>query len=338
MKAAFIKEFHKDFVVEEMKLPSIGDNEALIQVKGSCFCAADIKLQEGRMPHLKLPHIPGHGVAGEVVEIGKHVKTLKTGDRIVVYMYAVCGDCHACRAGRENLCVNLTRVGFERYGGHAEYVAVPERQLLILPDEISYEEGAAIPDAICTMLHGIRDRGEVKLNDYVVLLGVGGLGMQGIQIARLCGGRVIAVARSEQKLDVSKRLGAEWAINGNDEKLVDRILEITQGKGADVVIDLVGIQKTYQTAANALKKGGTLVVVGSTSTEITFTVGQVMFKEISIKGSLGATKQTVIDAIDLCKTGKIKPYVTDRFPLEAINEAAKGVKDGKVMGRSVIIP
>ena len=338
MKAALIKEFNKDFAIGEVDIPKIKDHEALVKVKASCLCAADVKIREGRMPALKLPHIPGHEIVGEVVEVGKTVKHLKPGDRVVAYMYTVCGDCHACRSGRENLCVNIVRLGFERPGGHAEYISVPERQLLILPDTISYEEGAAIPDAICTMLHAIRDTGEVKLNDHVVILGAGGLGMQGIQIARLCGGRVIAVARSEQKLEVSKQLGAEWAFSGNDVKLVDRILEVTQGKGADVVIDLVSIQQTYQTSATCLKKGGTYVLVGSGSPEITFMVGQVMFKEIAIKGSLGATKQTAIDAIDLVRKGLIKPFVTDRFPLDAINEAALRIKEGKIIGRSVIIP
>ena len=338
MKAALIKEFNKDFAVEEVEIPIIRDNEALIKVKGSCFCAADIKLREGRMPHLKLPHIPGHEVAGEVVEIGRNVKNVKAGDRVVVYMYTVCGDCHACRAGRENLCVNIVRMGLERHGGHAEYVAVPERQLLILPDTISYEEGAAIPDAICTMLHAIRDVGEVRANDYVVLLGVGGLGMQGVQIARLCGARVISVARNEEKLKVAKELGSEWVFNGNDERLASKIVEVTHGKGADVVVDLVSVQQTFQTSINCLKKGGTHVLVGSTSTELTLPVGQVMFKEVAVKGALGMKKETVIDAIDLCKTGKIKPYVTDRFPLDAINEAAERFKEGKILGRSVLIP
>jgi 2-desacetyl-2-hydroxyethyl bacteriochlorophyllide A dehydrogenase len=338
MKAVLIKEFNKDFAVEEVGVPGIADDEALIKVKASCLCAADLKLRDGRMPHLKLPHIPGHEVVGEVAEIGKAVKKVKAGDRVVVYMYSVCRDCYACRAGRENLCVNIVRMGFERGGGHAEYVAVPSSQLLPLPDVIPYEEAAAIPDAISTMLHAIRDIGEVKVNDTVVLLGVGGLGMQGIQLAHVSGARVISVARSDRKLHVAKELGSEWAFNGNDANLVANILDVTHGKGADVVLDLVGVQQTFQTSINALKKGGTYVLVGSTSPEITFPVGQVMFKEIAIRGALGMKKETVLDAIELCRLGKIKPYVTDRFPLDGINEAAGKVKEGKVLGRSVLIP
>jgi propanol-preferring alcohol dehydrogenase len=338
MKAVLIKEFNKDFSIEEVETPKPRHDEALVKVKAACLCLADVKIRNGLMPSLKLPHIPGHEVAGEVVEVGKNVKQVKTGDRVVVYMYDVCRDCYACREGRENLCVNIVRLGFERPGGHAEFVAVPEDQLLLLPDNLSFEEGAAIPDAISTMLHTIRDQAQAKINDYVVILGVGGLGMHGVQIARLCGGRVIAVARSEKKLEISKRFGAEWAFNGNDEKLAGRIIEVTQGRGAEIVIDLVGNPKTIQTSLMALKKGGTLVIVGSAVPELAFPAGSLMFKELTIKGTIGMKKQTMIDAIDLCRAGKIRPYVTDRFSLEQINEAARAIKESRFLGRSVIIP
>jgi 2-desacetyl-2-hydroxyethyl bacteriochlorophyllide A dehydrogenase len=338
MKAVVIKEFNKDFVIEDVAVPRIGEHDALVKVKASCLCAADGKIRDGRMPSLALPHIPGHEVAGEVVEIGKRVRNVKVGDRVVVYMYTVCGDCYACRDGRENLCVNIVRLGLERQGGHAEFVAVPERQLLHLPEAISYEHGAAIPDAVSTSLHAIRDQGQVKLNDYVVILGVGGLGMQALQIARLCGARVIAVARSEDKLSFAKQIGAEWTFNGRDEHLAQQIVEVTEGRGADVVVEMVGTPQTFQCSVDCLKKGGSIVVVGSTAAEIAFTVGKVMFKEIAIKGSLGMTKQTVVDAIDLCRSGRLKPVVTDRYPLEGINDAARRLSQGKVIGRSVLIP
>jgi alcohol dehydrogenase, propanol-preferring len=338
MKAVLIKEFKKDFAVEEVPVPVLGPGDALIRVKATCLCAADDKIRSGKMPTLKLPHIPGHEVAGEVVETGKEVKGVKAGDRAVVYMYTVCGDCPACRKGRENLCHRISRMGFDRPGGHAEYVAVPERQLIPLPDNIPYEEAAAIPDAVSTMLHAVREQGDVRANDTVLLLGVGGLGMQGIQLATLAGGRVIAVARSEGKLELAKSLGAEWALNGSDPKLTEKILEITGGRGVDCVIDLVSTQETFQVAANSVAKGGNIVIVGSTGIEVTFSVGQVMFKEIAVKGSIGMTKQTVLDAVELCRAGRIKPVVTDRYPLEDINEAARRLGEGKVLGRSVLIP
>jgi propanol-preferring alcohol dehydrogenase len=229
-------------------------------------------------------------------------------------------------------------MGFERQGGHAEYVAVPERQLIKLPENISFEEGAAIPDAMSTMLHAVREQGSVKLNDYVVLLGVGGLGMQGIQIARMSGGRVIAVDTNEQKLEFAKAQGAEWVLDGKDGKLAEKIVELTGGRGADVVIDLVSTQATFQTSATCIKKGGTIVLVGTTGIEIIFSVGQVIFKEIAVKGALGMTKQTVLDVVDLCRSGRLKPVVTDRYSLEDINEAARQLSEGRVMARAVLIP
>ncbi len=338
MKAVLIKEFKKDFAFEEVDMPKIAPAEALVEVKATCLCAADLKIRDGKMPMLKLPHIPGHEVAGEVVETGKEVKEVKVGDRVVAYMYTVCGDCPACRRGEENLCINIRRMGFDRPGGHAQYLTLPERQLIALPKEIPYEEAAAIPDAVSTMVHAIREQGKVKLNDYVVILGVGGLGMQGIQLARLSGGRVIAVARNEKKLELAKTLGAEWVISGLAQNQANKILDITAGRGADVVIDLVSTQETFKTASASLRKGGTIVVVGSTGIEITFSVGQVMFNEFNIRGSIGMTKQSVVDAVELCKSGKVKPIVTDRFPLSNINEAAAKLDRSEVLGRSVLIP
>jgi propanol-preferring alcohol dehydrogenase len=338
MKAVVIKEFKKDFAVEEVELPRVGPGEALVKVKATCLCAADGKIRDGKIPTLKLPHIPGHEVVGEVVETGNEVRGAKAGDRVVVYMYTVCGDCPACRKGRENLCHRISRMGFDRPGGHAEYVAVPERQLIPLPESIPYEEAAAIPDAVSTMLHAVREQGDVRPNDYVLILGVGGLGMQGVQLAAMAGARVIGVARSEKKLELAKSLGAEWVINGRDKELTEKVLEITGGKGVAVAIDLVSTQETFQTAAASVAKGGTIVIVGSTGIEITFSVGQVMFNEIAVKGSLGMTKQTVIDAVDLCKSGRIKPIITDRFPLSDVNEAAKRLAEGRVLGRAVLIP
>jgi 2-desacetyl-2-hydroxyethyl bacteriochlorophyllide A dehydrogenase len=338
MKAAVVKEFGKDFVIEDVQVPTPKDNEALVSVKAACLCAADLKIRDGRFPHFKLPLVTGHEVSGQIASVGRNVRGVKPGDRVVVYPYTACGDCHACREGRDNLCVRLSRIGFERDGGHADFVSVPESQLTPLPDSISYEEGAAIPDAVCTVLHAIRDLAQVKLNDYVLLNGVGGLGMQAVQIARLSGARVIATARTEKKLDMAKSLGADWVLNGNDEHLVDKIMKLTGGLGVDVVIDLVVTQNTFQTSVDCLKKGGTIVIVGSTHPEIRFNVGQMIMKEIAVRGTLGMKKQTVIDAVDLCASGKVKAVVTERFPLEKINEAALMIKEGRHMGRVVMFP
>jgi 2-desacetyl-2-hydroxyethyl bacteriochlorophyllide A dehydrogenase len=338
MKAALIKQFNRDFVIGEVDKPKIGKDEVLIKVKASCLCAADISIRGGSIPTLKLPHIPGHEIAGEVVETGKAVKNRKIGDRVVVYMYTVCGLCPACISGRENLCQNIVRMGLDTHGGHAEYAAVPERQALLLPDNISYETGAAIPDAVSTMLHAIRDQARVKLNDYVLLIGIGGLGMQGIQLARLSGGRVIAVARHDAKLKAAEEEGAEWTFNGRDEKLVDKVMDVTGGRGADVVLDLVSSQETFQMAADSVRKGGTIVVVGSFTRQINFQVLQVMFKEIEIRGSAGMKRDTVLDAIDLCRSGLVKPVVSEKYSLEEINQAAARLSRGEIVGRSVIIP
>ena len=337
MKAAFIKEFGDKFVIEETPIPKPGPGELLIKVGSSCLCQADIKIRKGAMAHLKLPHIPGHEVAGTVAELGQGVGGFKPGDRIVVYMYQVCRSCPACRSGHENLCPKLTRIGFEIPGGHAEYLVIKEDQAIPLPDNISFREAAAIPDAVCTSLHALREQANLKLNDTVVIYGVGGLGMQAVQVAKAMGCKVIGVARTPSKLKQAEEFGVDFTINAAEEDLVAKVMEYTKGAGADAAVDYVVSNDSLAQAISYLRKGGTWVLVGSSQPQITFPVGMVMFKEIAIRGSLGMTRQTMLDAVDLVSRGVIKPYVTEAYPLDDLNTAAQRLGDGKVLGRSVIL-
>jgi len=337
MKAAFIKEFGKNFVIEEAPTPVPGPAEVLVRVKASALCPGDLKIRAGRMPHLKLPRIPGHEVAGVVESVGLGVTSCNPGDRVVVYMYELCKSCPACRSGRENLCADLVRMGFETQGGHAEFVIVKEDQIVFLPDSISFKDAAAIPDAISTSLHAIRDRAKVKLADTVIIYGVGGLGMHGVQIARLAGCRVIAVARSQDKLDKAREFGATDTVNAREQDVLQEVMRLTGNRGVDSVIDYVVNQESFTISANALKKGGVYALVGSTDVSLTIPVGQMMFKEITVKGSLGMTKQCVIDAVDLIDRGLIHPYVTEEYCLDDLNKAAERLGNSQVLGRSVIL-
>lgn len=338
MKAALIKEFGKSFVIEDVPRPRPGKGEVLVKVKGSCLCPGDLKIRAGRMPHLKLPHIPGHEVAGTVEETGAGADAFNPGDRVVVYMYQVCGRCEACRSGRENLCRGLIRMGFDKPGGHAEYVCVSEDQLVPLPEALPFSTAAAIPDAIGTSLHAVRDQGKVRLSDYVLIYGAGGgLGLHAVQLARLAGARVIAVSRSLSKLEKAKEFGAEWALRAGDEKFQEKVMSITRGRGVDAVIDYVVDQQSFNHSAACLKKGGTIVNVGSSAMQIEIPVGPAMFKEIDVKGSLGMDKKCLFDSIELIEAGRLTAVVTETFSLDEINLAADRLASGQVLGRSVIL-
>ncbi len=337
MKAALIKEFGADFCVEEVDSPQAGPGQALVRVQASCLCPGDLKIRAGRMPHLPLPHIPGHEVAGIVEETGPGVENFKSGDRVVVYMYQVCGRCPACRSGRENMCANLIRTGMEKPGGHAEFLVVEEDQLVGLPESIPFKEAAAIPDAVATSLHAVREMGQTRLNDYVLVYGIGGLGLHGVQLARLAGGRVIAVSRSRSKLDLAAQNGAEWALNGDDPDLVKQVMSLTKGRGVDLVIDYVVNQATLNNSLACLKKGGRVVNVGSSAAEISLPVGMAMFKEVDLTGSLGMDKKCLSDAIELTEAGYLSPLVTETYSLEDINKAAERLAAGAVLGRSAIL-
>ena len=337
MKAALIKKFGDPFVFEDVPDPVPASGEALVRVKASALCPGDLKIRAGRNPALKLPHIPGHEIAGVVESVGEGVSAHSPGDRVVVYMYDVCKSCPACRSGHENLCARLIRTGFECAGGHAELVTVKEDQLIPLPENISFKDAAAIPDAVCTSLHAIRDQAQVRLTDTVLVYGVGGLGLHGVQIARLAGCRVIATARSTDKLDKAREFGAAETVNAREKDLLQEVLRLTGGQGVDAVIDYVVSQESFNISAAALRKGGVYALVGSTDQNISIPVGQTMFKEINVKGSLGMTRQCVTDAVDLVRRGLITPCVTEQYPLTGLNEAAERLAAGKVLGRSVIV-
>lgn len=337
MKAARIKEFGKDFTIEDVPVPVPGEGEVLIRVKATALCPGDLKIRAGRMPSLKLPHIPGHEVAGVVESVGGGVSACKAGDRAVIYMYQVCRSCPACRSGHENLCVALARMGFEVPGGHAEFVVVKEDQVIPLPDNIGFKEASAIPDAICTSLHAIKDQAAVKLADTVLVYGVGGLGMHGVQIAKAAGARVIAVARSADKLAQAKAFGADETVNAREQDVLQEVTRITGGRGVDAVIDYVVTQESFTISAAALRKGGVYALVGSTDPSIAIPVGMVMFKEIQIKGSLGMTKRNMLEAVDMVARGVLRPYVTEEYSLENLNVAAERLGESKVLGRSVVL-
>ncbi len=338
MKAAFIKEFGNEFAIEETPVPQPGPGEILLRVEASCLCQADVKIRKGSMPQLKLPHLPGHEIAGTVAALGEGVTGHAVGDRRVVYMYQVCCRCPACRSGHENLCVSLTRLGFEIPGGHAEYVVIKADQAIPLPDNIPFRDAAAIPDAVCTSLHALREQAGLKLADTLLIYGVGGLGMHAVQIAKHMGCFVIGVARSTDKLAQALAFGADAVINASKEDVAAEALKFTNGRGVDAVVDYVVSTDTLGVAISSLRKGGTYVLVGSAEPRISFPVGQVMFKEISIRGSLGMTRQTMLDAVALVAAGAVKPYVTEEYPLDELNIAAQRLGEGKVLGRAVILP
>jgi 2-desacetyl-2-hydroxyethyl bacteriochlorophyllide A dehydrogenase len=340
MRAMVLKEFNQPLVLSEVSRPSVGPGELLVKVKACGVCYTDVKIASGLTPDIGLPRIPGHEVAGEVAALGKGVKKFREGDRVSLYFYIHCGQCEYCLQKRENLCVNLRgRIGFQWDGGYAEYTKVPATHAFKVPSGIPFEEAAILADAVATPLHALREQAEVKDGETLAIIGAGGLGLQAVQIGKLLGARVLSVDLEEKRLALTKSMGAEETFKAAGKDLEDAVLAYTRGRGVDTVLDLVGKNETMHSSLNILKKGGKLVLVGY-SFEQPFSIlpAVIMRGEYRIIGSRACRLRNMEEVIELAVAKKIKPLVTETFPLEKVNDVHSRLKKNEILGRVVLRP
>lgn len=335
MKAVQIVEYHRPFRYGECPLPDPGPQEVLVRVKASGLCLTDLHLSQGRQRIEPLPRIPGHESAGEIAALGGEVKGWKIGQRVLIVIDVSCGVCIHCLTGQTQRCRRLKRIGFERDGGHADYVAVPSGNLISIPDPLSYEDVATLPDAGATMYHSLISQGKVGINQKVVVLGVGGIGIYGVQIARLAGAQVLATSRKEARLAAAKEHGA-IPLNPMKENLREAVEEFTRGEGADLVADCIGSVESIQDGLAILRPGGKLLVIAYIDDN--FLVPSIPFfsTEKEIIGCRGCNRQELIATLDLVAQGKIKPVIGARYPLSQINEASGRLEKGEVVGRIIL--
>lgn len=335
MKAVQIIEYNRPFHYGDCPFPDLGPNEALVRVKASGLCLTDLHLSQGRQRIEPLPRIPGHESAGEISALGTEVKGWKTGQRVLVVIDVPCQTCFHCLTGQTQRCRSLKRIGFERDGGHADYVAVPASNLISIPDHLNYEDVATLPDAGATMYHSLISQGKVGINQKVVILGVGGIGIYGVQLARMAGAQVLATSRKEARLAMAKEHGA-IPLNPLKENLREAIKEFTRGEGADLVADCIGSVESIQDGLAVLKPGGKLLVIAYIDDN--FLIPSIPFfsTEKEIIGCRGCNRQELIATLDLVAQGKIKPVIGARYPLSRINEAAKKLEEGEVVGRIIL--
>ena len=337
MKAAFLREFGKGLSIEETEIPQPGDDEVLVKVRASGLCASDLHIIDGMIPSVHLDYVPGHEMAGEVYQIGKNVTGFHIGQHVITAIDVICGHCRFCRTGQTHLCTSLKRIGFEINGSHEEYAVVPKNNLFPIDDSVPFEQAAVIPDAVACMYHAIKDKGQVRAGDKVLILGVGGLGLQGIQIAKYFGAEVYATSRQDHKLKVARQLGADAGINTAKESLETVLQALTNGEMCDVIFDNIGVRESVEQALHVLRPGGKIITVGYNDSEFTANYQQVVIKEKEIIGIRGSSRQNLVETIQLVEKGIIKPYIYQTFPLEQINEALEQLRHGGNLGRTAII-
>jgi 2-desacetyl-2-hydroxyethyl bacteriochlorophyllide A dehydrogenase len=337
MKAAVLERFHQDLVIKEIPIPQPKRGEVLIKVKASGLCGTDLHIQDGRLPTVKVPYVPGHETAGEVWELGAEVDGFEIGDSVIVAIDILCNTCRFCTTGRGNLCTHLVRLGFERNGGHEEYMVAPAANLLKFDKKVPYEKAAIIPDAVACMYHAIKNQGQVRASDKICILGVGGLGLQGVQIAKHFGAEVFCTSRQDRKLEIAKQSGADHVINTTRENLFETIRGLTSGEMCDVVFDNIGIDSSIQTSLDICRPGGKVVMVGYDEDIFHVQYQSTAMKEKEIIGIRGSNRRDLVETIRLVEDGIIDPYIFKTYALDEINQALADLRAGHSLGRTVLL-
>lgn len=335
MPAVVVARYGGSLELTDRPIPRPPAGEVLIRVRASGLCSTDLHLLSGRQPLGELPRILGHELAGEVAELGHGVAGWQVGDRVTAAIDVTCGRCRHCQTGETQRCTTMQRIGFERDGGHAEYVTLPAANLVALPAELSYEGAAILPDAVACMYHSLLHQGGLAVGQRVLILGVGGLGIHGVQIARLSGAQVLATSRRPERLVLAEQYGAK-GVNPTRQSLEEAVTEFTSGEGVDLVVDNIGTRASVRQGLGLLRPGGRFLVVAYL--DETFEIPSIpLFKtEQQIIGCRGSTKQDLFDVVRLTQLGQLTPVIGAQYSLEQIREAAARLESGDLVGRIVL--
>ena len=335
MIAVVVARYGGRLEVMDRPVPRPGAGEVLVRVRASGLCSTDLHLLSGRMLLGDLPRILGHESAGEIVELGEGITGWRAGDRVTVAVDVVCGECRHCLTGQTQRCTWMRRIGFERDGGHAEFVAVPAENLVALPPTLTYEAAAILPDAVACMYHSLVGRGKVGVGQKVLILGVGGLGIHGVQIARLAGADVIATSRQPQRLKIAEQYGA-IPLNTATEPLKERVNGLTRGEGMDLVVDNIGTRASVREGLSLLRPGGKLLVVAYLDDAFEVPSLPLFKTEQEIIGCRGSSKQDLEEVVRLTGSGKLTPVIGAHYPLGQIGAAVERLERGDLVGRIVL--
>jgi len=342
MKAMVLNSRSTPFVLETLPDPVPGAGEAVAKVLA---CGAGLTIHHtraGRVP-IEYPRIIGHEITGEIVAVGAGVTELKNGDPVTAYFYLTCGSCHWCRINRETLCDHFGGyVGREVDGGYAEYIKLPARNFLRLPGGLDWRgkpaEVGVICDAIATPVKVVR-RARLQSNDTVAVFGAGGgLGVHMTMVARWAHAKkVIAVDTMASKLETCLKAGADATVDASGGSVVEQLMDLTGGQGIDVAIDFVSSKSTLEAGAAALAKGGRLVTLGGNSQPFELDPSQLLRKEVEVMGSRYATRQEVIESLELVARGEFFPIVTEKAPLAQAESIHQRLDKGLVTARAALV-
>ncbi|MDI3547548.1 MAG: alcohol dehydrogenase, propanol-preferring [Halanaerobiales bacterium] len=317
----------KKVEVKEFDVPEPKNGEVLVKIKASAICRSDMSLYYGN-PVLDSEAaksgliIPGHEPAGIVEEVGNGVTNVKPGDRIAIYLALGCGECEHCKSGYKMFCKEFKCIGFDLHGGDAEYIIIPGENCMKIPDEMDFVTAAVSTDAVGTLYHAQKRLG-ISGRDIIAIFGIGPMGGAGVMVAKGLGATVIAVDLVENRLNLAKELGANYIVNGKDTDVVEEIMKITDGRGADAAIDCSGNEIAENNALDCVRPHGRVAFVGENSKATINPSDQFIRKQLNVIGSwyfpIGEYDEIARFIID--KNLPVEKLVTHKFKFEEAEKA-----------------
>lgn len=340
MRAMVVPAFRTPPELREIPDPVVSDGDVLLKVMACGVCHTDLKVRDGLVPDTTAPVVLGHEVAGEVVAVGRGVTGIAVGDRGVPYGYETCGTCIECRRGQDSLCESLSgRMGFDRQGGQCELVRVPARLFLKIDPRLTFQQAAVTTCSMVTPYRAIVRRARLRAGETAVVVGAGGgLGLHAVQIARLVGATVIAVDSDAARTEAMSEQGADHVVIADGDKFGDRVRSILGGRGADVLVDLVGATASIAEGISAVRSGGRVVVVGyRAGQQVQAEIPDLVFREIELYGCHWASIVDMIEVLNLVALGALNPVITRTYPFEQAASALDDLEGGRIFGRAALL-
>jgi len=349
LKSAQIIEPNKPLQINEIVLPNPNGNQVIIRVKSTGVCHSDLHLWEGGYDTgdgfmkvtdrgVKFPVTPGHEVVGTVEQIGDSVEGVNIGDLVLVYPWIGCEQCPTCQSGDTNLCESPKSLGVFQNGGYAEYVLVPDSKFLAKINNLDPDAAASLACSGLTAFTAIK-KALVNKPENILIVGAGGLGLMGVQIAKaLTNSNIICADLDDEKLNSAKKLGATHIVNTKEPDAIKEIMSICNEKGVDSIIDFVNAPPTVKMDLSIIRKRGNIVLVGLFGGSIDLSLVSIPLKAITIQGAYTGNYNDMIELIQLAESGVINPIVSKHYTLDEANIALEDLKNRKIIGRAVINP
>ena len=350
MKSARIPGPNEPLTITESENPKPQGTQVLLKVKSEGVCHSDLHLWEGGYDlgdgqfmkvtdrGVKYPVTPGHEIVGTVEDIGNNVSGITKGDQVLVFPWIGCGECPACKVKNENLCDAPKSMGVFQDGGYSDYALIPSFKYLAKLDGVDPDAATSLACSGLTVYTAIKKANQ-NSPEFLVIVGAGGLGLMGVQIAKaITDAKIICVDLDDQKLNTAKEMGADFIVNSKDPETSQKIMSICNDKGADSVVDFVNAPPTVKLGFAILRKRGNLVLVGLFGGSLELSLVTIPLKSLTIQGAYTGNYDDMVELLALARKGILNPVISKRYTLDDANTALEDLKARKILGRAVINP